>query len=265
MISMIRSRTLQAVLFCAATASLMTACEKRSDGEMHFVGQPDPDKKWKAPSEITDFDTLYSQNCVACHGSGKTLGAAISMDNQTYLNLVPADVFRNVVIHGVKGTRMPGFGESEGGDLTDAQIDIVVNGILAWKKPLDPANGPLPAYAAAPGNAANGEQLFAQSFEKGRPANETYLNAAFLGLVSDQYLRTLVIVGQPELGYPGYRDFVPGRPLSDQEISDVVAYLISNRKNEFGEPLAAAPSPTPASGLPAEAPAPNSSADQQVP
>lgn len=236
---MIRSRALPIGLLCVVTAVLQTACEKRSDGRMHFIGQPNPDKVWKPSEDITKFATLYSQNCIACHGAGKTVAAAVAMDNPIYLNLISADLLKNIITSGIKGTRMPGFGEAEGGGLTGKQIDILVSGILAWKKPLDPAAGALPAYSAPLGNAANGQALFSQSFEKDRPPGETYLNPAFLGLVSDQYLRTLVIAGIPELGYPDYRGFIPGHPLTDQEVSDVTAWLVSNRKNEFGQPLVA--------------------------
>jgi len=274
---MIRSRALQIGFFCVVTAVSQTACEKRveigpdgkpitSDGKpvegWHFIGQPDPAKKWKPPSAITDFETLYTQNCIACHGTGKTVAAAVAMDNQVYLNLITPELLKNTITNGVKGTRMPGFGKAEGGDLTAEQIDILVNGIMAWKKPLDASAAPPPAYAGPLGNAANGQALFSQSFEKDRPAAETYLNPAFLGLVSDQYLRTLVIAGIPELGYADYRGFIPGHALNDQEVSDVVAWLVSNRKNEFGEPLNAEPTPTPAAGIPAEPSAPTPSAVQ---
>ncbi|MGH8046999.1 MAG: c-type cytochrome [Chthoniobacterales bacterium] len=254
---MILFRALPAILFCVATAALQTACEKRPDfgakpgpdgripESWHFVGEPDPAKVWKPTSAELNFEKLYALNCIACHGMGSTIGAAISMDNQTYLNLLPADVLKNTIINGVKGTRMPGYGAVVGGDLTEAQIDVLTNGILALKKPLDPATGALPPYSAPPGNAANGQALFNQSFAKDKPPGETYLNPAFLGLVSDQYLRTLVIVGQPELGYPDYRNFISGHPMNDQEVSDVVAWLISNRKNEYGAPLVASPASNP--------------------
>lgn len=253
---MIRFRALPAAFFCVAAAMLQTACEKRiavetgPDGKpvktekWAFLGQPDPAKKWKAPSEITDFDTLYTQNCLACHGRGETLAAAISMDDQTYLNIVPADVLKNVIANGVEGARMPGFALSAGGHLTDEQVEILAKGILAWKKPLDPSMGPLPSYSAPPGNAANGRTLFEQSFAKGLPPEKTYLDPGFLGLVSDQYLRSLVIAGLPGLGYPDYRSFIPGRTLSDQDVSDIVAYLVSNRQNEYGQPLVMPSLPT---------------------
>ena len=62
------------------------------------------------------------------------------------------------------------------------------------------------------------------------------IHPAYLGLVSDQYLRTIVIAGR-DLGCPDFQNRVSGRPMSGEEISDVVAWLASQRKNEFGEPL----------------------------
>jgi cytochrome c oxidase cbb3-type subunit 3 len=60
---------------------------------------------------------------------------------------------------------------------------------------------------------------------------------AYLGLVSDQYLRTIVIAGRNDLGCPDFQNRVPGKPMSEEEISGVVAWLVSQRKNEFGQPL----------------------------
>ena len=54
-------------------------------------------------------------------------------------------------------------------------------------------------------------------------------NDSFLALVSDQGLRTIVITGRPDLQAPDWRGNVPGQPMSDQEITDVVAWLASRR------------------------------------
>jgi cytochrome c oxidase cbb3-type subunit 3 len=40
-----------------------------------------------------------------------------------------------------------------------------------------------------------------------------------------------VIVGRSDLGKPDWRENVPGRPMSPQEISDVVAWIASHRDN----------------------------------
>jgi mono/diheme cytochrome c family protein len=61
-------------------------------------------------------------------------------------------------------------------------------------------------------------------------------NDSFLALVSDQGLRTIVIIGRPELGAPDWRGNVPGKSMSDQEITDVVAWLASRRVQSPGQP-----------------------------
>jgi len=60
-----------------------------------------------------------------------------------------------------------------------------------------------------------------------------------LALVSDQGLRTIVITGRGELGAPDWRGNVPGKPMSDQEITDVVAWLASRRVQDPGQPYPA--------------------------
>jgi len=47
--------------------------------------------------------------------------------------------------------------------------------------------------------------------------------------VSDQGLRTTVIAGRADLGAPDWRGNVPGRPMSSDEVSDVVAWLAARR------------------------------------
>ena len=63
------------------------------------------------------------------------------------------------------------------------------------------------------------------------------MNGSYLALVSDQNLRTLVIVGLPEVGAPDWRNNVPGRPMSAPEISDVVAWLAAQRQQFPGQPF----------------------------
>lgn len=199
--------------------------------------------KWRPPTAVVDFKTLYAENCQGCHGDGTTVSGAISLNNPAYLAVVPKTTFRQIVANGIPGTMMPPFSTTNGGMLTEQQIDILVDGIFAWAKPL-PMGVTLPSYAAAPGDAANGETLYAAyqaAVEKSagpQMLRDGFMtNPAFLGLVSDQYLRTLILAGRPELGIADFRTVIPGRPLSDSDIADIVAWLISQRKNEFGQPL----------------------------
>ena len=57
------------------------------------------------------------------------------------------------------------------------------------------------------------------------------INRAYLSLISDQGLRTIVITGRPDFNAPDWRNNVPGHPMTDQEITDVVAWLASQRPN----------------------------------
>jgi hypothetical protein len=58
-------------------------------------------------------------------------------------------------------------------------------------------------------------------------------NPAYLSLVSDQGLRTVVITVRPDFGAPDWRGNVPGHPMTDQDIADVVAWLSSQRITSF--------------------------------
>jgi hypothetical protein len=62
------------------------------------------------------------------------------------------------------------------------------------------------------------------------------VDSSYLALVSDQALRTTIIVGIPELGAPDWRGDLPGKPMSSKEISDVVAWLASQRAAFPGQP-----------------------------
>ena len=52
---------------------------------------------------------------------------------------------------------------------------------------------------------------------------------AYLSLVSDQMLRTSILVGRPDLGMPDYRHLKLGKALTDSDVSDLVAFLSSKR------------------------------------
>jgi mono/diheme cytochrome c family protein len=139
---------------------------------------------------------------------------------------------------------MPGFAKSAGGMLTDRQIDIIVQGIREhWSKPdaLRGANPP-PYFAPAPGDASRGSGVYATFCSSCHGPGGTggkassIVNDSYLALVSDQGLRTVVIVGRPELGAPDWRDNVPGKSMSPQDVSDVVAWLASQRTIFPGQP-----------------------------
>jgi cytochrome c oxidase cbb3-type subunit 3 len=203
-----------------------------------FHGRPGKDSETLAPIQILDFTTLFAENCAGCHGAEARGGAAIALANPVYLAIADDAAVRKVVATGVRGTTMPPFAESAGGMLTDKQIDVIASGIRSrWSKIgiLEGANPP--SYSAkSAGSVAQGSLVFKTYCEschgsggRGGPKGSAITNDAFLALVSDRGLRTVVITGRPELGAPDWRGNVPGKPMSDQEVTDVVAWLASQR------------------------------------
>jgi mono/diheme cytochrome c family protein len=208
-------------------------------------GQPKKSSEVLAPKEVLEFGTLYAENCAGCHGAEGRGGAAIALGNPVYLAIADAAAIRKVIANGVRGTAMPAFAESAGGMLTDAQIDVITKGIRSrWSQHgiLDAATAPSYPPKSA-GDAQRGEVTYKNYCESchgpgggGGRKGSAITDDSFLALVSDQGLRTLVITGRPELGAPDWRGNVPGRPMSDQDVTDVVAWLASQRAQNPGQP-----------------------------
>jgi cytochrome c oxidase cbb3-type subunit 3 len=207
-------------------------------------GRPRKDSAVVPPSEIVDFKLLYSQNCAGCHGADGKGGAAIALADSVFLAIADDTVIRRIAVNGVPGTSMPAFGQSAGGMLADKQIDALVRGIRAWAKPDAFDDTTLPPYAAqVAGDSQRGADAYRTYCSSchgvdGHGGNKasSIVDGSFLALVSDQYLRTTVIAGRPELGAPDWRGDVEGRPISPQEISDIVAWLSSHRPHYPGQP-----------------------------
>jgi hypothetical protein len=68
----------------------------------------------------------------------------------------------------------------------------------------------------------------------GGPKAGSVVDPSFLTLVSDQSLRTTVVVGRQDLGKPDWRSYLPGHPMSPDEISDVVAWISAQRPKSQG-------------------------------
>jgi cytochrome c oxidase cbb3-type subunit 3 len=210
-------------------------------------GRPKKDSEVLAPKEILEFSTLYGENCAGCHGADGRGGAAIALANPVYLAIAEDAAIRKVIADGVAGTAMPAFAESAGGMLTDAQIDVITKEIRSrWSKQgvLDTATAPSYAPKSA-GDAHRGEIAYKTFCESchgpgggGRKAS-AITNDSFLALVSDQGLRTIVIAGRPELGALDWRGNLPEKAMSDQEVTDVVAWLASHRVQNPGQPYSA--------------------------
>src|SRR5215813_10027133 len=213
-----------------------------------FRGKPSEADTWIASSEVLNFDQLYGQNCAGCHGSGGRFGAARALNDPQFLNLIGADDLRQVIREGVPSTSMPAFAQKFGGQLTDAQIDLLAEQMRSqWGKPEGFIGVTLAPYSqqdaiakgTGPGDSQRGATVYNTYCSechgtdgRGGKTAGSIVDPNFLKLVSDQSLRTTVIVGRQNIGEPDCRANTNGQPMSAQEVSDVVAWLASQRPRQ---------------------------------
>jgi cytochrome c oxidase cbb3-type subunit 3 len=212
-------------------------------GCTRLPGKPGPGPEVPRPDSVLDPVVLYSANCSGCHGADGQHGPAMALSDPVYLAIADNSVLHSTIAKGRPGTAMSAFAQKEGGMLTEEQIDAIVRGIRdRWGGSPPVGATPPPYESAVRGDAQRGEAVYTTfcaschgSKEQPGPKAGSVTDPAYLSLISDQGLRTLVITGRPDFGAPDWRGNVPGRPMTDQEISDVVAWLSSQRPASAAE------------------------------
>ncbi len=228
---------MSSLLVCLATLAFGAGCRP--------PGRPTSADIELKPAEVHDFAALYSLNCAGCHGSEGKGNAALGLANPVYLAIASDETIHHAIASGVRGSLMPAFAKSAGGTLTDEQIEILVHEMRErWAKPKEMLGTSPPPYAAEePSNAQRGAGAFATfcagchgAGGQGTAKGSSIVDESFLALVSNQNLRTTIIAGRPNLGHPDWRHDAPGREMTAQEVTDVVAWLAAQRKPTPGQP-----------------------------
>jgi mono/diheme cytochrome c family protein len=126
-------------------------------------GRPGPGERPVVPGEVSDFSTLFGQNCAGCHGAEGRGGAAIALANPVYLAVSDDAILHRATASGIPGTSMPAFAQSAGGMLTDKQIDVIVGGIRErWSKTDLFQGADRPPYSpSVPGDPTRGSKVYA--------------------------------------------------------------------------------------------------------
>jgi cytochrome c oxidase cbb3-type subunit III len=212
-------------------------------------GKPGPPEV--APEEQTNFHALFRDNCQGCHGVDGRGGPARILNDPLYLAVLPRQELYNVIENGRPGTAMPAWALKNAGPFSEKQVNSLVDGIENnWAKPEQFRGVKLPSYYGPQngGDAAAGEKLFLRdcSLCHGpHAAIGSVTDAAFLSLITNQCLRTSIIVGRPDFrpAMLDYRQLNLGRELSDDDISNLVAYLSAKRPPEITAMLERAQTP----------------------
>jgi cytochrome c oxidase cbb3-type subunit 3/ubiquinol-cytochrome c reductase cytochrome c subunit len=165
-----------------------------------------------------------------------------------------------IVASGESLKSMHAFAQSGGGMLTDQQVNIIVDGMIAnWGKPgiLNGTNPPGYSPTTAPDlsagktafqahcascHGADGTGATASSAGAKHDVRGSIVDPTYLSLISDQGLRDIVVSGLPGEGMPDWRGDGAIKPLTDKEVTDVVAWLASHRVQFPGQPFPSAPS-----------------------
>ena len=230
-----RAKTLAGL--CAMAPLALAGC--------NLPGKPKPGPEVPRPEEVLAFDALYKSNCAGCHGADGKDGAATNLSNSEYQALIDDASLRDVIASGRRGTLMPGFSIASGGMLTDQQIDALVLGMRSRWRQGNPFGGetPPPYKASRAGDPEKGKAVYAIACARchGVSAQQpgkagSILDGAFLALINEQMVRTTVIAGRPDIGEPDWRGHIPGRPMADDEITNVTAWLMSQKPATPGQP-----------------------------
>ncbi len=188
-------------------------------------GKPSLKDKPKTPSEILDFDTLFAQRCAGCHGTDGAGSGSIALHDPALLNIIDKETLISVIRDG-KGELMPSFQTNTGNPLTDAQINVIADGMIKKWGSDPPPWASNRRYAVKNGKATRGKGAFVDMCGQchghdglGSSAGSVIM-PAYLELVSPQYLRTVILCGRPELGMPPLAS-----KIDDRTIDDIVAWL----------------------------------------
>jgi len=226
-------------------------------------GKPGFRAETMRPDQQLNFSILYKQNCSGCHGDHGMYGAALPLNNPVYLTWAGHDRILNIIANGVPHTLMPAFSYGGGGLVTNKQIEVIVNGMMShWNKPGVLTGTNVPGYTpAGKGDVAQGQTAFRfycarchgtdgmglspggfrstrnAAAAKPESAVGSIVNPTYLALMSDQGLRDIVVAGMPSENMPDWRNDAPGKPMTDKEVTDIVAWLISHRVQFPGRPF----------------------------
>lgn len=190
--------------------------------------------------------TLYAENCVVCHGPNGE-GRAGAELNDVFATIAPDVFLEQVISRGRDGTFMPAWNEDYGGPLTPAEVDDIVAYIESWgttvEPPLPAPNPPtqvIPPVPEVDGDPNAGFVVYSENCQACHgPSGEGRIGAqlqeAFAAIEPGAFAITTISRGiEGSLMPPFAQD--NGGPLSDQQIDDVAAYVLS-----FQHPAGPAP------------------------
>lgn len=220
-------------------------------------GQPNPDEMPIPHEKVLSFSVIFGTHCAGCHGENGEFGPAPPLNDPIFRTIVGEKNLLDVLSNGRSHTSMPIFSRSNGGPLTNAQIQVLIYEIKGIKYRLKPVtdrtgeksdvspdeNGIEPAWGIPKTDLKNippysadlppatkqlvdrGQKVYANACSqchgdngKGSDLAGAINNRSFLALMSNQALRRIIITGRPDLEMPNYASNYC-RPLDYQPLN----------------------------------------------
>lgn len=206
-------------ILCAVV--ILAACSKGGDAK------PPPPAKHDAavvPVAQQAGASLYQKLCSQCHGAdgkGYKSDHAPSLVNPTFLASATDDFLKRSIALGRPGTAMAGYGKEVGGPLEADQVAAITSYLRA-QGTATPDRQPM----LLAGSPERGKALYAADCQKCHGDQATrgeapmLANSNFLQAASDEFMAYAVVHGRPGTPMEAW-----GMKLSDQSLSDVIAYV----------------------------------------
>jgi mono/diheme cytochrome c family protein len=230
------------LLACLAVAVLATW------GAGVYAQQGNDDEKLQLGAQ------LYQQNCAVCHGPNGEgrVGAVLS---KNWPSIRPDLVVRATIENGVPGSPMPAWSLKNGGPLTDEQIEALMLYILSWQTgglelltpfPTTTSRPPITPVPQVAGDPNRGAALYDQNCAMCHgPEGEGRIGATLAkdwpAIRPDLRIQSTIANGVSGSVMPAWSQ-ANGGPLAEQEINDLVAFILTWEAAASLFP----PSPTPA-------------------
>lgn len=188
--------------------------------------------------DITRGSQIFDANCAVCHGPEGQGRVGMNL-SQDFPALDPNAFVKSVVEQGIDGTAMPAWSQAHGGPLTDQEIADVaafVVSLSGGRSAMAPTATPLPVtpvptVPGVSGDPSQGRVLFVENCamchgEQGQGRVGANLNKAFASINPQQFVRATVSNGISGTAMPAWAQS-NGGPLSEAQIDDISAYIIS--------------------------------------
>jgi mono/diheme cytochrome c family protein len=204
---------------------------------------------------------IYAENCAVCHGDDGQgrVGATLAKD---WPSIRPDLRIRDTIERGVPGTFMPAWGIAYGGLLNDQELDAVTAYILSWESGEPRLIFPTPTLDSrlvltpppgVEGNPNRGAQLYTVNCavchgDDGEGRIGANLARPWSSVRPDLRIKSVIESGVEGTFMPPWSQ-EHGGPLTDQDINDITAYILTWSGTEAGSPTQS-PSIGPLTGWP---------------